>query len=186
MKREGILKTLKKRNKDTWCSAAGIMKQQGFKCDAKACETKLKNLKRAYTTCIDHNNKTGNNPKKCAYFDELHDIFHSYDNVTPLAVFSNRKGLQKKDDADGSTATSEDTDATEEDKDENYETQPKRKKRATATRESGELVTLFKDFVTNKEKNEEKKLEKLKEMHDEKMNFLGQFLKVLEKSCDKK
>ena len=41
-----------------------------------------------------------------------------------------------------------------------------------------ELVSLFKEFVDRKEEKEEKKLPKLQEMHNEKMSFFGQFLKV--------
>ena len=44
------------------------MNSKGFKeCEAKACKTKFKNSKRSYMTCLDYNNKSGNNPmRKCA------------------------------------------------------------------------------------------------------------------------
>ena len=68
-----------------------------FSSDAKACETKFKILKRYYMTCVDHNNKSHNNPmRKCAYFDEMHGIFHDDDTVRPVALFSSRKGSQKR------------------------------------------------------------------------------------------
>ena len=41
------------------------MQAQGY----VSCETKFKNVKRAYTACIDHNSKTGNDAKKCAYYE---------------------------------------------------------------------------------------------------------------------
>lgn len=43
--------------------------------------------------CIDHNKKTGNDAKKCAYYEERHDIFHGDDNISLPAVYSSRKGL---------------------------------------------------------------------------------------------
>ena len=76
--------------------ASRILKKGFNKCETKACETKFKNLKRSYMTCLDYNNKSGNNPmRKCANFDEMHDIFHDDDTVRPVALFSNKKGSQK-------------------------------------------------------------------------------------------
>ena len=73
------------------------MNSKGFnECETKACETKFKNLKRSYMTCLDHNNQSGNNPmRKCENFDEMHDTFHDDDTVRPVALFSNKKGSQK-------------------------------------------------------------------------------------------
>ena len=56
------------RNKDTWSDISSEMQAQGHvSCEAKSCETKFKNLKRSYTTCIDHNKKTGNDRRKCSF-----------------------------------------------------------------------------------------------------------------------
>ena len=83
---------LKKQNKIIWNEIAGIMNSKGFnECETKACKTKFKNSKRSYMTCLDYNNKSGNNPmRKCANFDEMHDIFHDDDTVRPVALFSNK------------------------------------------------------------------------------------------------
>lgn len=45
---------------------------------------------------------------------------------------------------------------------------------------------LFKELVEKKEEKEEQKLQKLQEMHKEKMTFLRQFAKVVEKSVQDK
>ncbi|RMX46608.1 hypothetical protein pdam_00024173, partial [Pocillopora damicornis] len=72
------------------------MWEQGhISCGAKSWETKFKNLKRSYIAYIDHNKKTGRNAKKCAYYEELHNIFHGDDDITPSAVYSSRKGLNQ-------------------------------------------------------------------------------------------
>ena len=80
---------LKKKNKIIWDEIAGIMNSKGFnESETKTCETKFKNLKRSYMTCLDHNNKSGNNPmRKCANFDEMHDIFYDEDTVRSVALF---------------------------------------------------------------------------------------------------
>ena len=89
-----------KNNKIIWDEIAGIVNSKGFnECETKACETKFKNLKRSYMTCLDHNNKSGNNPmRKRAIFDEMHDIFHDDDTVRPVALFSNKKHQSIKND----------------------------------------------------------------------------------------
>ena len=85
------------RNKDIWSDISNEMQAQGHvTCDAKSCETKFKNLKRSYTACIDHNKKTGNDRKKCAFYYELNSILYGDDNIEPPAVYSNRKGVSKK------------------------------------------------------------------------------------------
>ena len=84
------------RNKDIWSVICLEMWEQGhISCGAKSWETKFKNLKRSYIAYIDHNKKTGRNAKKCAYYEELHNIFHGDDDITPSAVYSSRKGLVK-------------------------------------------------------------------------------------------
>ena len=74
------------------------MKSMSFKeLDPKVCETKFKNFKRTCMTCTYHNNKSGNNPmRKCTYYDEMHELFHDDDTVTPAALCSNRKGSKKR------------------------------------------------------------------------------------------
>lgn len=193
-KKENVFKDPKVRNKDVWCAISSEMQSQEYvTCDAKSCETKFKNLKRAYTGCIDHNNKTGNNPiKKCAYYEERHSIFHGDDSKAPRAVYSSRKGLVKrnyKESTDDSSERDVDDaeDAEGEGHEEHEEEQTKKKKpRKKPQSERSELVSLFKDFVEMKEEKEDQKLEKLQEMHNEKMTFYGQFLKVFEKSIQDK
>ena len=73
------------------------LNKNGVACTGKLCETKMKNLKRSYATCIDHNKKSGSDrKKKCAYFDELHEIYARYDNIEPQALCSNVDGPVKR------------------------------------------------------------------------------------------
>lgn len=177
------------RNKDIWCDISYEMKAQGHAtCDAKSCETKFKNLKRAYIACIDHNNKTGNDAKRCAYYEELHEMFHRDSNVIPPAVYSSRKGLVK-----GNNKTPECSTGSEVEDSEgtgighNDEEEIKKKKiRKKPPSERSELVSLFKKYVDRKEEKEEQKLQKLQEMHNEKMSFFGHILKLFEKSIQDK
>ena len=148
-------------------------------------------------TCVDHNNKSGNNPmRKCAYFDEMHDIFHDDDTVRPVALFSSRKGSQKRShspsvdldspvDVDSCESTSE-TGASDRlsDLEENKVTKKKRKV-ANQKKNAQDLVSLFKEFTHSRKESEKEKLKKIEEMHNEKMAFMGRFLQAFEKSLDK-
>ena len=90
-------KNPKVRNKDIWCGISQAKLPEGHTtCDPKSCEMKLNNLKRSYTKCTDHNKKTGDAAKKCAYYEELHKIFHDDANITQPAVYSGRRGLLKR------------------------------------------------------------------------------------------
>ena len=74
-RKKNDFKNLKFRNKDIWCDVSHeMLAHVHVSCDAKSCETKFKNLKKAYTACIDRNKKTGDDTKKCAYYEELQHI----------------------------------------------------------------------------------------------------------------
>ena len=172
------------RSKDIWHYISLEMQAQGYvSCVAKSqCETKFKNFTRAYcmhTACIDRISKTGNDAKKCAYYEELHGIFHGDDNIKPPAVFSSRKELVKrgKEGTEKSTER-EDEECTESDDHEDAIKKKKPRKKSPSERSESE--------VEKKEEKEEQKLQKLKELHNKKMTFLGQFLTVFEKSVQDK
>lgn len=146
------------RNKDIWSDISNEMQVQGHvSCDAKSCETKFKNLKRSYTACIDHNKKTRNDRKKCAFYDEFNSILHGDDNIEPPAVYSNRKGLVKRNQPENQECPTvskleESSEGTSEDQEE--ENNIKRKKpRKKAPSERSELVSLFKEFVDETTRN---------------------------------
>lgn len=88
---------LRIRNKDIWSDILNEMQVQGYViCDVKFCEIKFKNFKRLYIVCIDYNKKIGNDRKKCVFYDEFNSILYGDDNIELLVVYSNRKGLVKR------------------------------------------------------------------------------------------
>ena len=166
----------KTRNKDVWQIISEDMEWKGFTgISGKDCETKFKNLKRAYVNTVDHNNTTGNDRKVCAYYDELHNLFHKDATIAPVVLCSNRRGQTYKQPVSDST-----TDAEEMHSDEEI---PKKKKKVQTPR--GELVSLFREFTKSREESEKQKMSKLEEMHTEKMNVMGRFLQVFEKYAEK-
>ena len=103
-------------------------------------------------------------------YDELNSILHGDDNIEPPAVYSNRKGLVKRNQLENQECptvrkleeSSEGTASEDQEEENNMKGKKPRKK---APSERSELVSLFKEFVDRKE---EKKLQKLQEMHNEK------------------
>lgn len=54
--------------KKCWNKIANIMQDKGYNVTGIKCSTKLQALKRTYKFVVDHNNKSGNNPKEWEYF----------------------------------------------------------------------------------------------------------------------
>lgn len=61
-----------------------------------------------------------------------------------------------------------------------YQENEKRKPQA-----KHDLLSLFKEFTKTREKREKERMQELREMHREKINVMGRFLEVFEKSFKK-
>lgn len=94
--------------------------------------------------------------RKCAFYDELNSILYGDDNIEPLAVYSNRKGLVKRNQPENQECptvrkfeeSSESTASEEQEEENNIK---KKKPRKKPPSERSELVYLFKEFVDRKE-----------------------------------
>ena len=78
-----------------WEQIAQKMAQRGYKYPSNKCEVKFKNLKQKYTKTVDHNNQTGNTPKKRSFYEQLADIFPFNPFVQPVAECANLVGFKK-------------------------------------------------------------------------------------------
>ena len=176
-KRRNDFKDPKKRNKDVWEAIAKGMEEVGFpdKRNAGDCESKLKNLKRSYISTVDHNNTSGNDRKTCTYFDEMSNLFQQDAHIQPVTLCSSRAGTkiapESKSDKAVTCSESENEDI------------PRKRKRKPQAKD--DLVSLFKEFTQTREEREKERMQELREMHTEKMNVMGRFLEVFEKSFKK-
>ena len=176
-KRRNDFKDPKKRNKDVWEAIGKGMEELGFpdKRNAGDCESKFKNLKRSYISTVDHNNTSGNDRKTCAYFDEMSKLFQQDARIQPVTLCSSRAGTkmapESKSDKAATCSESENEDI------------PRRRKRKPQAKD--DLVSLFKEFTQTREEREKERMQELREMHTEKMNVMGRFLEVFEKSFKK-
>lgn len=80
------------KSRDVWTLICQELKKtipEGRKKTPIQCENKWKDLKRKYMETKDHNNKSGNDPKTCKFYDELEEILGEKPCVKPIAVASN-------------------------------------------------------------------------------------------------
>ena len=123
---------------------------------------------------MDHNNKSGNNFKTCSCFDELNEIFACNPSVEPIAECSNRKGytkaLDKEETAAENPHSPDDKCSTQKDAD--------KKKGKLAKRRLS--VTESLDNIQDLKENE-KKMQKMEEMHKEKMYRFDRLLNLYER-----
>ena len=178
-------KDINTKNKTLWEEISDELQKKGVFYSAKVCETKMKNLKRSYVSCVDHNKITGNDRKKCNFYVELHEIFAKDDAIQPKVVCSNLDGPVKRNketvnNAENSSSTSVS------DSEPVPPVEKKKKKKLPERRKRPEdLVGLFKEFAQDRKDEEKKKMTKLEDMHSERMAFMNRFLNVFEKSLEK-
>jgi hypothetical protein len=56
-------------HKTLWVELAKMLGEHGYNVTGDNCANKWKSLKMAYKDVVDHNSKTGNDPKTCAFFE---------------------------------------------------------------------------------------------------------------------
>ena len=184
VERRERFKDINKKNKSLWEEISEELKKNGVFFNAKACETKLKNLKRSYVACVDHNKVSGNDRKKCNFYDELHEIFSKDDAIAPKTLCSNIDGKRSKDAVKSVKNSSSTLRSTGSDTEEPVVTEAKKKK-LPERKKREDLVGLFKEFTQDRKEEEKEKIKKFENMHNERMALMGRFLNVFEKSLNK-
>ena len=166
----------KTRNKDVWQIISEDMEWKGFTgISGKDCETKFKNLKRAYVNTVDHNNTTGNAHKSVLIMmncttclTRMQQLLQLLCAVITEARLTNNQLLTQQQMLRRCTRMKK-----------------SRKRRKRYKHLVAELVSLFREFTKSIEENEKQKMSKLEEMYTEKMNVMGRFLQVFEKYAEK-
>ena len=177
-------KDINTKNKTLWEEIRDELQKKGVFYSAKACETKMKNLKRSYVGCVDQNKVSGNDRKKCNFYEELHEIFAKDDAIQPKVVCSNLDGPVKRN--KGAVNNAENSSSTGVSDSEEPPVENKKKKKLPERKKRQEdLVGLFKEFAQDRKEEEKEKMRKLEDMHGEQMAFMHRFLNVFEKSLEK-
>lgn len=77
-----------KTHKTLWNHVERMLREAGVEATAEQCVNKFKDLKRVWRSCIDHNAKTGNEPKTCPFFNELNEVYGMKPSTRPSFTFS--------------------------------------------------------------------------------------------------
>lgn len=70
-------------NIDIFGKIAADMARRGHQRSAEECRTKSKTLRQEYRKVMIHNNQSGNAPKTCPFYNQLHDIFGTDPSTIP-------------------------------------------------------------------------------------------------------
>ena len=136
---------------------------------------------------------TGTEPKTCAYFDQLSDVYGYRPNVTPLATSSSSGAGDTDQDMKDDAASSDE------------ETSSVLKKHTTASamhataqsingkgtkrrrtrRQDTDVLEWMEEYKREKNKQEEEKLQALQQMHHEKVQMMAGLTDVLRSLINK-
>ncbi|WAR20622.1 hypothetical protein MAR_002460, partial [Mya arenaria] len=71
------------KKKHVWSIIAAKLRDKTFEITPEKVEQKWKNMTKTFRDTVDHNNKSGNAPKQCPYFEELQEAYGYRPNVKP-------------------------------------------------------------------------------------------------------
>ena len=155
----------------------------------KNCEGKWKSLTAAYRKTIDHNNRTGNERRECAFFSELSEVYGYRPTVNPVATASSSgKGDSLSGNSEDETReivspipgpSASGTKRKLAGQDDSTKVKSRRRK------SSDEMVSWLDEYKKEKAAQEEERLKQMKELHREQMELLGGFLQVLKDITNK-
>lgn len=126
---------------------------------ATQCEQKWKNITKVYRDTVDHNMKSGNEPKECPYFHELQDCYGYRPNVTPLYVSSSIKSPQ----------TQSSSVETEEEKDVEKQTKHTSKKSKVKHNRKDAVVEMLQEMRDDMKQEQKQLMEVLTKQHEDRM-----------------
>ncbi|XP_063438753.1 uncharacterized protein LOC134719719 [Mytilus trossulus] len=158
------------KKKDVWLKISKAMAEKNYLFNPAQCEQKWKNLTKVYRDTVDHNRKTGNERKECAFFEELEECYGYRPNVTPLYTMGSNAELSSSSQAD-----IEFNQKQKEDSAADLEVPVPKKKKTNSTNEDVmKLLATIKD-------DQHELVNVIKKQHDDKMNQEGKKLELLEK-----
>lgn len=170
------------KKKAIWNEISKEMNQYGYSYTSDKCQVKFKNLKQTYVKTVDHNNKSGNSLKTCSFFDELNEIFACNPFVKPVAECSNRKGYKVVDKklVDEEETAGENCSIPELRPNgmANKDSEQKRRKPAKRRFSVTESLTSIQEEMR---KDNETRIQKMEEMHKEKMQRFDRLLNLYER-----
>jgi hypothetical protein len=150
------------KKKFVWGLIAAQLNSEEFDVTAEKAEQKWKNLTKTFRDTVDHNNRSGNAPKQCPFFDELQQAYGYRPNVKP--VFTGSAGSRN------ACASSSSSDGVKEDVDSSSEEGGnKRLKRVKRQSKSDVVIDFLREMKADMAKDQECLIETLNKQHEDRM-----------------
>ena len=71
-----------------WNAITKTIREKGYSVTSVQCQNKWKSLKREYMSIMDHNNKTGNEPKTSTFFEDFNCLYGTNPKTKPKYTIS--------------------------------------------------------------------------------------------------
>ena len=146
------------------------------------CQRKWIKLEQKYKEIEDNNRKTGRANKEWKFMDNMAECMGDSPNINPAYTFDTSSSSYSPStcSVDTNNGDGDNGDGTSDDELNNDVKELKSRKRKRKSKSSAsEMLEFLKDYSEKREKSEDKKVELLREMHEEKKQFFSQFLDVL-------
>lgn len=160
-------------HKTLWDKIAKELKSAGCLVTARQCENKYKSLKREYRATIDHNSRSGNDRKSCAFFEEFSELYGMKAGSRPKFTIGSFSGSDRSQMQESFSSSDEQLPSSKE--------KHTRNKKDVQKRKTDGVTEWLQQYEERQVEFQRNKLEKIKEMHDEKMQMMGKLLNALEK-----
>ena len=148
---------------------AANLKEHGYIYTWEQVQGRYKTLTTAFKKMTDHNRKSGNDPRKCSFQEELEDIMGKKPSSSPVATCS----------TSATTSSDEQLEETEKSEipDESLCSQKKKKKKSA----SGEVIDFLKDYTEQQKEEKKEERKERKEMFNQKMEMMKMLIDAMKK-----
>ncbi|XP_033757861.1 uncharacterized protein LOC117340221 [Pecten maximus] len=143
-------------HKTLWGRIAERMLLSNVRVNGDQCNNKFKAMKRDYRATKDHNEQSGNDKKRCRFYDEFDTVYGCKAGTRPTKTLAS---FGSEDEQSPVTIKS-------------------KKRKVRTTRQSAQSPNS--EYLERWEKRQDDRIQTMKAMHDEKVKLLERFLGVLE------
>ena len=176
-------------HKVLWAKVRDVLRENEVEVTSTQCINKFKQLKRDWRSVLDHNRKTGVEPKSCAFLDEFNSAYGCSASAKPDYTWSTLQSPKPRprepDDSCLNDSSGIDLDEVDSPELPRINTEPakKRKKKVKRCRSDSDNATLefLKQYEERQNEHREKHFQELKRMNDEKLSIMSRLVDIMEK-----
>lgn len=153
------------KKKYVWGLIAAQLNSEDFEVTAEKAEQKWENITKTFRDTVDHNNRSGNAPKQCPYFDELQQAYGYRPNVKPVFIGSaGSSNVRPTSPSSSEVSVKEDTETSSEEGGSN-----KRLKKVKRQSRNDIVIDFLREMKGDMAREQECLLQALNKQHDDRM-----------------